>query len=139
MHVQASDWREWQRARTIALFRVAWEQSPASGRAALVEAAARDRVGHRWSSGRGACVLALLARPVLRSGESAKAAAYRLFGCEVTDDLPVTWDAGGITLAELLDAVGAPLPKRGPRGMTARAQALVPRFLRSLSPVGGGA
>ena len=108
----AADWRAVARERAIAQFRLAWERAPAAGRDALARAAARGRVGHRWEDGTRACVLSLLAAPALRLGETPKAGAYRLFGCEVTDDFPVTWDAGGVTLAELLGAVGV----HGPAG-----------------------
>ena len=102
----AMDWRVAARERAIAQFRLAWERAPAAGRDALLRGAERGRVGHRWEDGTRACVLSLLAAPALRRGETPKAGAYRLFGCEVTDDFPVTWDAGGITLAELLASVG---------------------------------
>ena len=107
-------WQARERARTLALFRSAWVMAPPAGRGALVDAAAGGRVGHRWKTGRGACVLALLVRPALRPGESPRAGAYRLFGCDVVDDLPVTWDGGGVTLSELLGAVGVALPARLP-------------------------
>lgn len=110
-----ADWRAVERDRTLALFRRAWEGAPSAGRAALIEAASRGRVGHRWERGRSACVLALLAAPALRPRETAKAGAYRLFGCEATDDLPVTWDAGGVTLVDLLRSVGVPLEDGGVR------------------------
>lgn len=119
----ASDWREEARARAVAQFRRAWDGAPAEGRETLLRAAERGRVEHRWETGRHACVLALLVTPVLRPHESPKAAAYRLFGCEVTDDFPVTWDAGGVTLAELLSAVGVRQPVRG-RGLTRLVQKL---------------
>ena len=114
-----TDWRQQARAQTIAHFRQAWAMAPEAGRAALLEAASRDRVGHRWETGRRACVLALLVGPALRPAEPVKTGAYRLFGCEVTDDLPVTWDAGGITLAELLESVGAKVPAQQKRGLRA--------------------
>ena len=101
------DWRAHERARAATLFRTAWGLAPAEGREALLQAASRRRVGHRWTTGRGACVLALLAGPALRPTEMPRAGAYRLFGCEVVDDLPVTWDGRGVTLEELLAAVGA--------------------------------
>jgi hypothetical protein len=116
MDGEAMTWRGRERARTLALFRTAWELAPPRGREAFVEAALEARVGHRWTTGRGACVLALLAGPALRPGEAARAGAYRLFGCEVVDDLPVTWDGGGVALAELLGAVGVRLPERRQRG-----------------------
>lgn len=105
-------WRDDTRARAVDAFRLAWERAPAAGRAALLEAAARGIVGHRWETGRHACVLALLVAPALKPGESVKAGAYRLFGWEVTEDFPATWDAGGVTLAELLAAVDVRLPER---------------------------
>ena len=101
------DWRAHERARAVALFRTAWALAPAEGREALLHAAADRRVGHRWTTGRGACLLALLAGPALRPSEAPRAGAYRLFGCEVVDDLPVTWDGRGVTLEALLTAVGA--------------------------------
>lgn len=104
------DWRQAARERAAAQFRQAWERAPSGGRAALLDAAARGRVGHRWETGTRACVLALLVRPDLRPAETPKAAAYRLFGCEIADDFPVTWDAGGVTLDELLASVGVPVP-----------------------------
>lgn len=110
MIAAATDWRQTAREQAIARFRLAWERAPVAGRAALIERARHDRVGHRWETGARACVLALLVRPALRPGEAVKAGAYRLFGCEVTDDFPVTWDAGGVTLAELLASVGVTLP-----------------------------
>jgi hypothetical protein len=115
MSESGSTWRDVARARATAQFRLAWERAPAAGRAALVAAAERDAVGHRWEAGRRACVLSLLVQPALRPHETAKAGAYRLFGCEVTDDFPVTWDAGGVTLAELLAAVGVHISERRPR------------------------
>lgn len=111
-------WREVARDQAIRQFRLAWERAPAAGREALIEAARRGRVGHRWETGARACVLALLVRPALREREPVKAGAYRMFGCEVTDDLPVTWDAGGVTIAELLAAVGVQLPARPRRGFS---------------------
>lgn len=130
MDGQSATWQERQRARTIALFRSAWAMAPPAGRSALVDAAEAGRVGHRWRTGRGACVLALLVRPALRSGEAPRAGAYRLLGCEVTDDLPATWDGGGVTLTELLGAVGIALPP--PRPWWARWTALPVRsHLRS--------
>jgi len=116
MDGEAMTWRGRERARTLTLFRTAWELAPPAGRTAFVEAAVAGRVGHRWTTRRGACVLALLAGPALRPGEPARAGAYRLFGCEVVDDLPVTWDGGGVALAELLGAVGVGIPERGRRG-----------------------
>ncbi|MER3421771.1 MAG: hypothetical protein C4290_15135 [Chloroflexota bacterium] len=115
-------WRDVTRARAVEAFRLAWERAPVAGRAALLDAAARDAVGHRWETGRHACVLALLVAPALKPGEPVKAGAYRLFGWEVTEDFPATWDAGGVTLAELLAAVGVRLPERAGRrvGLTAR-------------------
>ena len=110
-------WQQLARERAIQQFRVAWERAPVAGRQALVEAADRDRVGHRWETGTHACVLALLVRPALREREPVKAGAYRMFGCEVTEDLPVTWDAHGISAAELLAGVGVDLPARGRRGI----------------------
>jgi hypothetical protein len=113
MNGAATQWRQEARERAIAQFCLAWERAPEAGREALVEAASRGRVGHRWDRGARACVLALLVRPALRPVESPKAGAYRLFGCDVTDDLPVTWDAGGVTLAELLAGVGVIIGARG--------------------------
>ena len=107
---QMSEWRQQARDDAVALFRLAWEWAPAAGRAGLVDAAMAGRVGHRWETGARACVLALLVKPALRPREPAKAGAYRLFGCEVTDELPATWDGGGVTLADLLAAVGVHLP-----------------------------
>ena len=104
-----NEWQAAARNRAIEHFRLAWERAPAGGRAALIEAAERNSVGHRWETGRRACVLALLVRPALRPAEKPKMAAYRLFGCEVTDDFPVTWDAAGVTLADLLASVGVAL------------------------------
>jgi hypothetical protein len=101
-----------------------------AGRSALVDAATDGRVGHRWTTGRGACVLALLVGPSLRTRESARAGAYRLFGCEVVDDLPVTWDGGGVTLAELLGAVGVTLPSRQSLWRRWMAPAARPRLSR---------
>ena len=111
----AADWRQAARERAVEQFRLAWERGPVAGRAALVEAAEDGRVGHRWETGSRACVLALLVAPALRPRETAKAGAYRLFGCEVTDDLPVTWDAGGVTVAELLASVGIAVRERRAR------------------------
>jgi hypothetical protein len=113
-----ASWQRSARERAIDQFRLAWERAPAAGRAAFVEAAARDKVGHRWDTGAHACVLALLVTPALRPHEPVKAGAYRMFGCEVTDDLPVTWDAHGISVAELLAAVGVRLPERRHRGIS---------------------
>ncbi len=114
MIASASDWRMAARVRAVEHFRLAWERSPALGREALVRAAERGSVGHRWEGATRACVLSLLVSPALRAGESPKAGANRLFGCEVTDDFPVTWDAGGVTLTDLLGAVGIhPRPARG--------------------------
>ena len=109
------DWRQVARERATAHFQVAWQRAPAAGREALVTAAEHGRVGHRWETGARACVLALLVAPALRPRETAKAGAYRLFGCEVTDDLPATWDAGGVTLAEMLASVGVELSPTAPR------------------------
>ena len=110
-----ADWRQAARERAAEQFRLAWERAPAAGRTALVEAAEAGRVGHRWETGSRACVLALLVMPALRPRETAKAGSYRLFGCEVTDDLPVTWDAGGVKVAELLASVGVTLDERRTR------------------------
>ena len=112
---EAIDWRQLSRVHAMAHFQLAWERAPAAGREALVDAAQRGRVGHRWETGARACVLALLVKPALRPRETAKAGAYRLFGCEVTDELPVTWDAGGVGLADLLASVGVHLPAHAPR------------------------
>jgi hypothetical protein len=71
-------------------------------------------------------VLALLVGPALRPAESPRAGAYRLFGCEVVDDLPATWDGGGITLVELLGAVGVTLPKRQRRWAGGRLLSIFP-------------
>lgn len=116
----AIGWRTMARNRAIAQFQHAWAQSPVAGRAALIEAAQRDGIGHRWETGERACVLALLVRPALRPGELAKAGAYRMFGCEVTDEFPATWDAAGVTPAQLLASVGiqsaaTPRPTLGQR------------------------
>src|SRR5262249_8200609 len=116
METAAIDWRGITRERAVALFQTAWERAPGAGRGAFVDGARREAVGHRWETGRHACVLALLVAPALRPGEKPKAGAYRMFGCDVTDDLPVTWDGLGVTLAELLAAVNVrpePAPKRG--------------------------
>ncbi len=75
-------------------------------------------------------MLALLVTPALKPGESVKAGAYRLFGWEVTEDFPATWDAGGVTLAELLAAVGVHLPDR--------AEGRRVGWLRRLATAGGG-
>lgn len=112
MRIAGEDWREAARERAVSHFRLAWERAPEAGRAALIDAAERGRVDHRWETGRWACVLALLVSPALRVRETPKAAAYRLFGCEVTDDFPVTWDAGGVTLAHLLGSVGVTVSGR---------------------------
>jgi hypothetical protein len=117
MESTATQWQQAARERAIKHFRVAWDRAPAAGRQALVEAAVRGRIGHRWETGAHACVLALLVRPALREREPVKAGAYRMFGCEVTEDLPVTWDAHGISAAQLLAAVGVDLPERGHRGI----------------------
>lgn len=109
MSATTATWREAARTRASEQFRLAWERAPAAGRSALVEEAERGRVGHRWETGSRACVLALLVRPALRPGETAKAGAYRLFGCEVTDDFPVTWDGRGVSLSDLLASVGVRL------------------------------
>jgi hypothetical protein len=122
----AAGWREAARERAIEQFRLAWSRAPAAGRARLVERALRGDVGHRWETGSRACVLALLVGPALRPRETAKAGAYRLFGCEVTDDFPVTWDAHGVSPAELLAAVGVPVAPRG-------------RALKLLQPASQGA
>ncbi|MGH2587157.1 MAG: hypothetical protein ACRDJE_19765 [Dehalococcoidia bacterium] len=113
-------WQQRAREQAQEQFRLAWERAPASGREAFLEAVRRERVGHRWSTGAGACVLALLVRPALRPAESPKAVAYRMFGCEVTDDFPATWDAAGVTLTELLAAVGVRLPETPKRGLLGR-------------------
>jgi hypothetical protein len=122
----AMGWRDAARERAIEQFRLAWGRAPASGRAELVERARKGTVGHRWETGSRACVLALLVTPTLRPRETAKAGAYRLFGCEVTDDFPVTWDAHGVAPDELLAAVGVSV---GPRR----------RRLPLLRPVSDGA
>lgn len=109
----ATGWQERARERAIEQFRLAWGRAPAAGRAELVERARRGKVGHRWETGSRACVLALLVAPALRPRETAKAGAYRLFGCEVTDDFPVTWDGSGVSSLELLASVGVPLAPRG--------------------------
>jgi hypothetical protein len=108
-------WRDAARERAIEQFRLAWSRAPAAGRAELVERARKGSVGHRWETGARACVLALLVTPALRPRETAKAGAYRLFGCEVTDDFPVTWDAHGVAPSELLAAVGVQVEPRGRR------------------------
>lgn len=120
MNAAVGDWRTVARDRAIAQFREAWERAPVSGREALVAAAQRDRIGHKWETGSRACVLALLARPALRPGELAKAGAYRLFGCEVADDFPATWDGAGVTAAELLASVGVYLPGGRPEPLPKR-------------------
>lgn len=101
-----STWKIEARNRAVAQFRLAWQQAPPAGREALIRAAERGGVGHRWETGRRACVLALLVKPAVRPNEQPKTAAYRLFGCETTDDFPVTWDAAGVSLSELLESVG---------------------------------
>ena len=116
MQTEAIDWRGLTRERAIELFQTAWERAPGAGREAFIEAARREAVGHRWETGARACVLALLVAPALRTGEKPRAGAYRMFGCEVTDELPVTWDGLGVTLTELLASVGVrpePAPRRG--------------------------
>ena len=115
MTSSAANWRQAARERAVEQFRLAWVRAPAAGRTALLEAAVAGRVGHRWETGSRACVLALVVAPALRPHELARGRAYRLFGCEVTDDLPVTWDAGGVTVAELLASVGVTVRERGTR------------------------
>ncbi|MFN8556839.1 MAG: hypothetical protein U0531_05630 [Dehalococcoidia bacterium] len=112
-------WRDEARQRAVAQFRAAWTLAPVAGRAAVADAAARGTIGHRWEIGRHACVLALLVGPVLRPGESPKAGAYRLFGCEITEDFPVTWDNAGVTAADLLGSVNAPASPAAWRGLPA--------------------
>jgi len=112
MAVETTVWLERARAQAIAEFQLAWERAPVAGRTALIAAAERGGVGHRWETGRHACVLALLVAPARKAKEQPKMAAYRIFGCEVTDDFPVTWDASGVTLMELLTSVGVRLPAR---------------------------
>jgi hypothetical protein len=111
MHDAATDWRMVARNRAITQFQQAWGQAPPAGREALIEAALQDRIGHRWETGARACVLALLVRPALHPRELPKAGAYRMFGCEVTEDFPATWDAAGVTPAQLLASVGIHLPE----------------------------
>jgi hypothetical protein len=125
----AVGWQQLAREQAQEQFRLAWERAPAAGREAFLEAVRRERVGHRWSTGAGACVLALLVRPALRPAESPKAGAYRMFGCEVTEDLPVTWDAAGVTLTELLAAVGVHLPGPSKGGLLGRLRPRVGRLL----------
>lgn len=110
MQHAVSDWRAAAREGAITRFRQAWGLAPPAGREALIQAAERNRIGHRWETGRRACVLALLVRPALRPGERPKAGAYRLFGCDVVDDFPATWDGAGVTAPQLLAAVGVHLP-----------------------------
>lgn len=112
MTAMAAEWRARAREQALGQFRQAWDAAPAAGRQALLDAAAAGRVGHRWETGARACVLALLVRPLTRTGESPKTASYRFFGSEVTEDFPVTWDASGVTLDELLTAAGARAPRR---------------------------
>lgn len=114
MAAHEANWQVTARQQAIDEFRIAWERAPAEGRELLIEAAKRSSAGHRWETGSRACVLALLVKPARRPSEKPKAAAYRLFGCEVTDDFPATWDAHGVTLTELLASVGVHIhaPKR---------------------------
>ena len=129
MATDRNPWQQCARAEAVAYFRQAWALAPPAGREALVASAERDRVGHHWETGARACVLALLVRPALRPGERPKAGAYRLFGCDVTDDLPVTWDAGGVTLLEMLEAVDVrPLPRQQ------RGWARLRSFMRAVVP-----
>jgi hypothetical protein len=123
----AIGWRTIARNRAIAQFQHAWAQSPAAGREALIEAAQRDGIGHKWETGERACVLALLVRPALRPGELAKAGAYRMFGCEVTDEFPATWDAAGVTPAQLLASVGVQPSVSGRPSLSRRLARLMPR------------
>jgi hypothetical protein len=116
----AVPWQTIARNRAVEQFGWAWRQAPPAGRQALVEAAIKDRIGHRWETGTRACVLALLVAPVLRPGEKPKAGAYRMFGSVVTDDFPATWDASGVTRAELLASVGIHLPEQRPHGPVQR-------------------
>ena len=109
MAIQSAAWRAEARERALAHFRLAWERAPEAGRAALLDAVERGGPGHRWETGVRACVLALLVQPALRPGEGVKAGAYRLFGCEVTDEFPATWDARALPATALLAAVGAPI------------------------------
>ena len=123
----AIGWRTMARNRAIAQFQHAWAQSPAAGREALIEAAQRDGIGHKWETGERACVLALLVRPALRPGELPKAGAYRMFGCEVTDEFPATWDAAGVTPAQLLASVGVQAPASGRPSLAQRLARILPR------------
>lgn len=120
MSATTSGWREITRRHAIDQFRQAWERAPAAGRDALIEAVAAGGAGHRWENGSRACVLALLVGPLLRPGESPRAGAYRMFGCQVTDDFPVTWDAHGVSAAELLASVGIAPPRRSRRWFSPR-------------------
>jgi hypothetical protein len=130
----AISWRTIARNRAIAQFQQAWAQSPAAGRTALIEAAHRDSIGHRWETGERACVLALLVRPALRPGELAKAGAYRMFGCEVTDEFPATWDAAGVTPTQLLASVGVQAPVLRQPTLVQRLARLLPS--RQPAPAG---
>ncbi|MGD9893325.1 MAG: hypothetical protein AB7R89_27315 [Dehalococcoidia bacterium] len=123
----AIGWRTMARNRAIVQFQQAWAQAPAAGREALIEATQRDGIGHRWETGERACVLALLVRPALRPGELAKAGAYRMFGCEVTDEFPATWDGAGVTPAQLLAAVGVQVPVVRRPSLAQRLSRLLPR------------
>ena len=134
MHHAIPDWRSAARDRAIAQFRQAWEQAPPTGREALIDAAMRNRIGHKWETGARACVLALLVRPALRPGELAKAGAYRFFGSEVTEDFPATWDAAGVTPAQLLASVGIHLPDSRREPLTKRLAGLFPG--RRTAPAG---
>ena len=84
METAAMDWRGLTRERALALFQTAWERAPAAGREAFVEAARREAVGHRWETGRHACVLALL-----RDGQTSFALGN--IAASVGGSLAATW------------------------------------------------
>ena len=110
MTATTSAWQDRAREHALRQFRDAWAAAPGAGRQALLDAVTSGRVGHRWETGSRACVLALLVGPLVRPRESPKTAAYRFFGSEVTEDFPVTWDASGVTVSDLLAAVGVSVP-----------------------------
>ena len=112
----------------MARFRKAWEMAPREGRQLLIERAERDAVGHHWERGHRACVLALLAQPALRPSEPVKAGAYRLFGCDITDEFPVTWDGQGVTLFDLLASVGVQVQTEQPSPARRLAGCILPAF-----------
>ncbi len=134
MQDAAIDWRTVARNRAVTQFQQAWEQAPPAGREALIAAAHDNDIGHRWETGARACVLALLVRPALRPGELPKAGAYRLFGCDVTEDFPATWDAAGVTPAQLLASVGIYLPDTRRPSLAQR----LARWLPGRQPVQAG-